>query len=267
MFDSQERNTKMKRFKTAAVCATAVAVAFVCGFSPAVQKANAQTTNTPWQHLTLSQLSAVWWQWAFSIPVSSSPLFDPTGAQAFRGQPYSDLLFLGGTFTVNQLQNGNVLGQVTRSITVKRGTALFFPLLNSEFDNVCGRPNLGGNCSGAHPSSFGVPQLQALVTAATDAVTSVNSTIKESQGPIQNLGTPRLQAPPFQFSLPPVDNLYQFFGINVSGTVAPAVADGYFSFVPGLATGNYVLRFGGSQVNPNGTTFTEDITYSITVTN
>src|SRR5215467_2619974 len=49
---------------------------------------------------------------------------------------------------VTEQQNGDVLGQVTRSITLKPGTALFFPLLNSEFDNTCGRPNLGGNCFG-----------------------------------------------------------------------------------------------------------------------
>jgi hypothetical protein len=202
--------------------------------------------------------------------VSTSPLFDNTGANAHNGQPYSDLIFLGGTFSVTDLQNGGVLGQVTRSITLKPGTALFFPLLNSEFDNTCGRPNLGGNCFGLQrfPAVLGVPQLQALVIAIGDTVTGVNSTLEKGTGPIQNLNTPRLQSPPFQFTLPVADNLYQFSGINVSGRVAPAVADGYYSFIPSLVPGNYVLRFGGSQViNQGGNTFTEDITYLITVTN
>jgi hypothetical protein len=113
-----------------------------------------------------------------------------------------------------------------------------------------------------------VPQLQALAKAAVDTVTGVNSTIQKDGGSIQPLDAPRLQSPPFQFTLPPADNLYQFFGINVSGRVAPAAADGYFSFVPGLTPGVYVLHFGGSQViNQSGNTFTEDITYVITVTN
>jgi hypothetical protein len=263
----------MKRFeRTGSATVAAAAVALIWTFSPSVTKVRAQTTHTPWQNLTESQLTAVWWQWALSIPVSISPLFDATGAEAYVGQPYSDLLFLAGTFTVQELQSGDVLGKVTRHITIKQGTALFFPLLNVEFDNVCGRPNLGGNCfaSQRFPTVFGVPKLQSIAAAMVDSVTGVNSTLKNNgTGLIQNLNTPRLQAPPFQFSLPAIDNLYQSFGINVSGTVAPAVADGYFSFVPGtLAPGGYVLRFGGSQITDQaGHTFTEDITYLITVAN
>jgi len=52
--------------------------------------------------LTLSQLTAVWWQWVLSIPVSDSPLVDETGAHAYSGQPYADLLFLCGTFTIQE---------------------------------------------------------------------------------------------------------------------------------------------------------------------
>ena len=110
----------------------------------------ASSEQTPWRNLSLAQLSAVWWEWAFSIPISSSPFIDPTGVNAYSGQPYanSGLLFLAGTFTVNQEQNGNLTATVTRSISVKQGTALFFPLINSEVDNTCGTPHSGGNCLG-----------------------------------------------------------------------------------------------------------------------
>ena len=83
----------------------------------------------------------------------------------------------------------------------------------------------------------------------------------------------RLQSPPFAYNVPATDNLYLYFGISgVSGEVAPAVSDGYWSYIPGtgagsLAPGNYVLQFGGSfPINDQGNTFTEAITYHITVT-
>jgi hypothetical protein len=225
----------------------------------------------------LSQLTAVWWQWVFSVPVSASPLFDETGAHANNGQPYSGLLFLAGTFIVNQTVTGDQIAEVTRSITVKRGTALFFPLINNEFDNVCGTTHLGGNCFGLErfPHVLGVPELQANASAAAGAVLTptLHSTLTPADaafhdtGEPQNLGYARLASPPFAFTLPATDNLYQFFGIQVSGTVAPAAADGFFTFIPGiLSPGNYVLRFGGSTpINDVGNTFTDAITYKITV--
>ena len=78
--------------------------AIVVGLGPA-QKIHAQSTETPWQNLTPSQLTAVWWEWVLSIPVSDNPLFDATGADAVSSQPYysargnGDLLFLAGTIT------------------------------------------------------------------------------------------------------------------------------------------------------------------------
>ncbi len=58
----------------------------------------------------------------------------------------------------------NASGTVTRDISVKQGTALFFPLVNIEWDNECGRPSLGGNCNPRakkYPNNLGVPKLQA----------------------------------------------------------------------------------------------------------
>jgi hypothetical protein len=256
----------MKRAKGVGRAVTAFAV--VCAFSLPVQQASAQSTQTPWRNLTQAQLTAVWWQWAFSVPVSASPLFDDTGVNAYNGQPYSDLLFLAGTFIVQQLQNGDALGTVTRSITVKKGTAFFFPLLNSEFDNVCARPNLGGNCFGAEkfPVVLGVPQMRLAAAMSLAGATGLHATLTG-----QRLDYSRLQSPPFSFTLPATDNLYQNNGVDVSGAVAPAVADGYFSFTPGLAPGSYQLQFGGSNpftdAEGNAHTFTEAITYLINVTN
>ena len=240
-------------------------------FSPSLQKAGAQTTQTPWQNLTQSQLSAVWWEFSLSVPVSISPWFDDTGAKAANGQPYfsapggaGNLLFLVGTV--------NVSGTVTRSISVKQGTALFFPVINNEWDNVLGTPHLGGTTP-AGPV-YGVPELRAIAAGPIDSagglyssVTPTDKSFKKATGATISLDYPRLLSPPFSYTLPATDNLYQYFGVNISGTVGPAVSDGYWSFIPGtgansLAPGYYVLQFGGSQ----GNGFTEAITYHITVT-
>jgi hypothetical protein len=67
-------------------------------------------------------------------------------------------------------------------------------------------------------------------------------------GSAVTLGQPRLQSPPFKYTLPATDNLQQFFGFNVSGTVAPAVADGYYTLIlgtlaPGCYNSNLVEQF------------------------
>lgn len=263
----------MKPFMTARLGIVAAAVvALVWAFSPPVQQGRAATTKTPWRHLTASELSAVWWQWVYSVPVTDSPVFDDTGDDAYNGQPYADLLFLGGTYS-NTVQDGNVLGEVTRSISAKQGTTFFFPLINTEWDHVGVTPHLGGTTP--VKGVLAIPELRAGAAASVDGTFGLYATLtpsdknfEEATGPSQDLGYSRLQSPVFQFKLPATDNLYQLFGFDISGTVAPAVGDGFYSSIPGtLAPGYYVLEFGGEIViNDAGNTFTEAITYHITVT-
>ena len=242
------------------------AIVFVMGSAVLVQKTAAQSTNPPWRNLSLDQLSGVHWQWIYGTQVSKSAVFDDTGFNAFNNQPYftapggsGQLLFLGGTFSTTFTVTGDILGQVTRTISIKEGTSLFFPLIDAEWDNVLTTPHLGGVVLG-HPS--GVPVLKQVVAASVDSTTGLFATLNSSSVPF-----PRLRSGAFAFRLPATDNLYQFFGVNVSGTVAPAVSDGFFSFIHSLAAGNYVLRFGGQfPIDNAGHQFIEDITYNITVT-
>ncbi len=248
---------------------------------PLAQTAQAQSTQTPWQNLTPSKMTAVWWEWALGVPVSSSPWFDPTGANAFSGQPYftapggdGDLLFLAGTFVVVQLQNGDVLGQVTRSVSLKEGTALFFPLLNTEYDDGLTTPHRGGT---APPSRVvGVPVLEALAIASEDSATNLYATVTPTDslfnptGAAVSLSIERLTSSPFHYTLPATDNILQSFGYDVSGVIGPAVSEGYWSSVPGgadgLASGYYALEFGGESPLNVTNKFTEVITYHLTVT-
>jgi hypothetical protein len=232
---------------------------------------------TGWQKLTQAELTVIWWQWLYSIPASQSPAIDDTGANAYNGQPYSDLLFLAGTLSSIEV-SGDVLGIATRSISVKEGTALFFPLINIETDNVFLRPKLGGTPPklGGNPDNVGVPQLQANAAAAIDPANGLFATLTPTDQNFNQNGTPvpvvytRLPSPhPFPYNLPATDNLYQAGGTDIKGTVAPAVGDGYYSLIPlgtlSLQQGYYMLKFGG-KVPLTGGNFILDITYDITVT-
>src|ERR1700747_1536443 len=81
------------RMRWAVAAALAVAVSTVIAASS--QNAYAATG---WQKLTQDELTVVGWQWLLGIPASENPVLDDTGANAYSGQPYSDLLFLAGTF-------------------------------------------------------------------------------------------------------------------------------------------------------------------------
>lgn len=68
---------------------------------------------------TPEQLSVLWWQWTMSVPGSSSPVNDPTGANCAAGQS-GDVWFLAGGFGSSK---------VRRSCEVPAGKFLFFPIL------------------------------------------------------------------------------------------------------------------------------------------
>jgi hypothetical protein len=156
---------------------------------------------------TESELTAKWWEWAYSIPVSENPLFDETGDDAFNGQPYKKVMFLAGVI--------NVSGMAERSITVPEGTAFFFPILNVENDN--------GGVPKANQLSL--KQLRALTTSEADSAADLFLNVDGE--PMDDL-IDRVASPPFAYHLPATDNIAQFFGINISGTVGPAVSDGYW---------------------------------------
>jgi len=272
--------------------------------APLSEKAHA---DAPWQNLcqpvqTLmdcGKLTAAWWQWLYSIPASNSPALDPDGTYADTDQPYSDLLFLAGTYQfaypVNPSGAVDVVGIVTRSIKVNEGTALFFPLVDYEADNNCLRPSLGGNCGGPNgtptspfPANMDVAQLQQVAAANMNCATVTATLTPMYAGFVQPTGDPpvpvaiaRLQWPGFSYKLPPGDNLIQATqGLPISGgTVAPVASDGYFSLVPAgqLKQGYYLLHYEGSvplvpPVPPTdcsaatGGNFIQNITYHITVT-
>jgi hypothetical protein len=199
-----------------------------------------------------AELTADWWQWIYGQPVSSNPELDQTGAFAGAGQPGGGAYFLCGAIAVNATTP--FYATVTRTITVPAGQALFFPILNVESSNA-----------DTPPGGYTVPQLRALNASVVDTATGMYATLDGNSiaGSIA-----RIKSPVFAYTLPnvapPDENLLQFFGLNLTGTVRNTVADGYWVYLDPLPkrAAPYTLTFGGSFPNAP---FTLAITYYITI--
>jgi hypothetical protein len=214
----------------------AVCGAALLGIVPAGHRATAeaQTRNE-------GELTAQWWQWVLGIPASENPLLDETGEDAGVGQPYkgNKVFFLCGVF--------NATGTAERSITVPQGTAFFFPLVNFVYSDLKGR----GRDRANNPT---VPGIYDIVGELADGVDSVYVTV---DGTDLTEFSERVASPPFAIRLPD-DNLTG----DPAGVYTPAVADGYWFYLPPLKKGTHTLKFGGSAFDGG---FVLDITYDITV--
>jgi len=207
------------------------------GLSPYVLPPNLMVGN-----MSYGAWGSKWWQWAYSIPVADNPLFDETGAKAGTGQS-GPVYFLAGVM--------NVSGTAERTIAVPAGKALFFPMLNLATDNVDVDP----------PRT--VQQLYDRADFFVSKITDLHASIDGN--PVPNPFDYRGTSPePFSYDLPATDNIYQFWGSNISGKIEPAVSDGYWLMLAPLAPGPHEIRFGGSYGDPIN--FTLNITYHVTVT-
>lgn len=188
-----------------------------------------------------AELTADWWQWILEQPATNNPILDETGDDAANGQPEKGVFFLAGVI--------NVSGTAERTISVPAGQALFFPILNFESDNAV-----------IPPTNFTVPELRSLAADNIDGVTELHVSLDE----VSLLDSvARIKSPVFSYTLPPTDNIYQHFGLDITGTIKPTVSDGYWLFIPPLPSGTtHTLNFGGSIP---GLPFSLDITYHITV--
>ncbi len=249
-----------------------------------------QAGNTPYGNT--NNLGNQWWQWAFSVPVGQSPFLDSTGANAGVNNN-GPVFFLAGIFGVTEPGFPGTVGSATRSVTVSQGTPLFFPILNSEGDNI------GSGLPGFLPLGT-TAQLRQFVSGQVAMYQNLYLTIDGKNIPLGGpdyLTSPyrSLSPAPFDITLPPntdpangQQNLYDFFyeptlsvpgGLYAAGAPAyplgtPAngftnspVADGIYALVAGLPTGEHQITFGGEVVFPNnpGQDFKLDIVYNIDV--
>jgi hypothetical protein len=203
---------------------------------------------------TYEEWSTVWWQWAHSLPAPVDdqghfhPLFDETGEDCDVGQQ-GHVWFLGGVF--------NVSGTANRALcTIPTGTALFFPFLNFEMDNVgiddpFTRPELENICE--HGS------VDLLIPGMDDPdllEVSLDGTL------LKNPESYRIDPTFFSYTVPPDNSLYDAFGSDFEGEVLDAVSCGYYVMLSPLSKGKHTLHF---KATIHGGSFALDITYTLNV--
>lgn len=193
---------------------------------------------------TYVEWAQAWWQWNYGTAATDAsgklvhPLLDSTGANCAIGQnPSSPVFFLGGML--------NSSGTFARTCTIPSGKALFFPIVNGLADTI------------------GTPQwtVDSMKAVLNPFISSLSGLTAELDGkPITGVASYRVTTGSFSYTLPE-RNVFQYFGSPISpGTVAPAVADGYYLMLAPLSKGAHTLHFKGGNAN-----FVQDITYHLTV--
>jgi len=184
--------------------------------------------------------SADWWRWALSIPPEYMPIIDPTGDACAVGQ-HGPVWFLAGTFG----------GLAVRSCAVPANKALFFPLINCEWENVwVGQPVLTIEELYALCAPPGTPALTLEVDGAS-LLPSTSSNPKDL-----SLLDFRATSAVFDYSFP-ANNLAG----QPQGVYYPAISDGWWMMLKPLTPGNHTVRFTAD----NGFGFNLDVTYNLQV--
>jgi hypothetical protein len=197
-------------------------------------------------------LAARWYTWVSAqeaVDVNGTntfPILDTTGAYAAVGQengigPANKYFFLAGTFFDKP---------VIRTVTVPKGNALFFPIINFEKDNA-----------NDPPTNHTVPELKRLLKADADTTTLTSLSAEFDGKPVV---ISRAASPVFDYTVPAEHSFYDYFGQvgpQFEGRIKPAVADGYWSYIPPPTPGQHTLHF----TSATSTGFKLEVTYNLTV--
>lgn len=191
-------------------------------------------------------LSADWWEWALSIPLSVNPLLDTTGANCMVGQ-HGGTWFLGGFFGGNP-------NPISRNCTVPANKMIFFPVYNSiniDTPNVCGQDS----------HHIPVSELRAAAAAEVSHVAKLSVTLDGT--PVKPIK--RLRSPVFTAALPE-ENLFDppcaGAGGVPAGVYSPAVDEGYYVTIDSLRNGSHTLHFTAKN---DGGQLVQDVTYHLDV--
>ncbi len=200
-----------------------------------------------------AQWSARWWQWAMSIPYSSNPIFDQTGADCSLKQSGSVWFLAGGSANA---------GALTRTCTIPSGKAVLFPIINLLNDYPC-------------PPQFNFEpapgqSLQDFLTNGNSSWPSITQYLEPVTGlavtvdgvPLQNLSNYRVTSGLFTFTGDP--SLTSTFDPCITGMPEHGVSYGYWIMLAPLSVGNHSLHFHAEAQGMYA--FTLDVTYALTVT-
>ena len=232
-----------------------------------------------------AEWNARWWQWALGTDRLSNPIFaqdpgtagDPADVNCGAGQS-GQVWFLGGTYAPTSTDGSTSESEVYRKCRIPENVPLFFPVLNSEGDNLWCPDNF----------TFTANQLTEYVNTNTDYIEPGSMAVTIDGRRIRGLydsGTDfRSRSSWFSYALPRRNVGDVICGRDFpKGTRPPridghsgAIAEGVFLMVAPLARGTHTLRVEGRIHIPDGAqlppdypfgpfTFSQDINYTITV--
>lgn len=193
--------------------------------------------------------AGAWWQWAYGLPATNHPLLDDTGEFCAAGQT-GDMFFLGGTFGGTP---------VTRSCTIPASKTIFFPIVNTTWDNA-----------GLNPVDYSTDaENQAGASTFIDSVDDYSLEIDGTSWTKAELQPYRVGAYQSTYDVPATDSLYDLFGfpVEVSGTVDPTFGDGIYAMVA-LPPGAHTIHISAlaTQGTPDtADDFAIDVSYNLTI--
>lgn len=211
--------TKSGRFLL--VLSTLVLVALAAISYDALAKGGNQNSgvippHAKYRGLTYGEWGARFWQAAFATPIVDGD------------HPFFSGGTLGGEDGVVFLTG--VGGGPTVEITIPAGTALFFPVLNTE-------------CSLIEPDPFHGDDEASLRACANGHIDNSSGRFAVIDGvPVSNLDAYRVESPLFVFGPLPEDNILG----APAGTFSLGVDAGVYVLHAPLSVGTHVIEFGGT---------------------
>jgi hypothetical protein len=166
---------------------------------------------------TYEEWEAKWWQAAFAIPVVNGDHPIISGG-AFGGE--DGVLFLAAV----------VGSAVTVNLTIPPGTALFFPVVNTECSEIEAAPFHGDDEASRRDCANGIMDNTSGLFAVIDGK------------PVNNLDAYRVESPEFVFGPLPQNNILG----APAGATSPSVDAGVYLFLAPLSVGQHVIRVGGT---------------------
>ena len=182
-------------------------------------------------------LSAAWWQWAFSAPSEVNPVGDRSGEHCSVNQR-GRVWFLAGGFGSSR---------ISRRCEVPAGKHLFFPIINMVYYPRAA--NTGFTCEQARRNAALNNDTAVELFAAIDGV------------PIADLKRFRAST---NVCFDILDRVPKEVGAY---RAYPSASDGYWLLLPPLKKGVHTLNFGG-RYNRNSARYgqrVQDIQYEITI--
>lgn len=203
--------------------------------------------------MTYGDWEAAYFQYVFSIPASSNPILDPSGATCNVGQPSGPVFFLNLIPDHAFFPAGFVGSYAIRTCTIP-SKALWIPIAGWLCSNILlpspdFTPHDLRKCAATAVDGIDINRLELIVDGR-----NLSGLIRER----------RVQTPYFEFQLPSEDSVLMW-NDETSGS---AVSDGYFVLLKPLSPGKHVIQFGGaylSGISPSGLAGTFSMMYNLTV--